>query len=86
MTKKKTYNLKDLNIGTRLFVVHNKYAFQKILGGKILPARIVSFVNITGQIEPEFRLVGQPSTSSNLRVDNYTIFTDIKEALKAIKS
>jgi len=86
MAKKKSYNLKDLTIGTRLFVVHNKYAFQKITGGRVLSARIVSFVNMNGQVEPEFRLVGQPSASGNLRVDNYTIFTSVKEALKAIKS
>lgn len=86
MSKKQTYNLKDLTIGTRVFVVHNKYAFKKITGGRVSSGRIVSFVNISGQVEPEFRLVGQPSTSCDLRVDNYTIFTDIKEAVKSIKS
>jgi hypothetical protein len=69
-----------------LFVVHNKYAFKKVSGGKVLLARVVLFMNNNGQIEPEFRLVGQPSASGNLRVDNYTIFTSVREALKAIKS
>lgn len=88
MAKKviKTYKLADLTIGSKVFVVHKQQAFAKKPGGKVNQGRIVSFVNKSGEVEPEFRLVGQPTGSSNLSVENYVVFTDIKQAVNAIKS
>lgn len=82
----KTFNMSDLTIGSKVYIVHNTYAFQSKVGGKVSLARIVSFVNKSGKIEPEFRLVGQPTVSSNLSMEHYHVFTDIKKALNAIKS
>lgn len=88
MAKKvvKTYKLTDLTIGSKVFVVHKQQAFAKKPGGKVNQGRIVSFVNKSGEVEPEFRLVGQPAGSSNLSIENYVVFTDIKQAVNAIKS
>lgn len=80
---KKTYSLTNLTIGSKVFVVHKSYAFSKKAGGKVLPAKIVSFVNVAGVVQPELKIVGH---SAIVGESNYIIFTDIKKAIGAIKS
>lgn len=80
---KKTYSLTNLTIGSKVFVVHKSYAFSKKPGGKVLPAKIVSFVNVAGTIQLELKIVGHPSTVGE---SHYIIFTDVKKAIAAIKS
>lgn len=79
----KKNEIKNLTIGSKIFIVHKNYANQKKEGGKVLPARIISFVNQQGVIKPEFKMTG----SSMVLTDNqYNIYTDVKQAINAIKS
>jgi hypothetical protein len=79
-------NINTLTIGSKIFAVHSKYAFKKVIGGKVMQARVTSFTNRNGNIEVDFRLVGQPKASGDLSMEYYTIFTDIKKAINSIKS
>ena len=85
MVKKviKTYKLTDLTIGSKVFLVHKDYAYQKKVGGRVVVGRVVIFVNRNGTVIPEFKITG-----SNLFVNenSHVIFTDIKKAIQAIKS
>lgn len=83
MVQKKTYKLTDLNIGSKVYVVHKSYAFQKKPGGVVKQARVVSFRNTQGEIVTEFKITGDPNL---LRENFYVVFTDIKKAIQAIKS
>ena len=83
MATKKNYKLTDLTIGSKVFVVHKHYAFEKKVGGKVIPARVISFVNSGGIVIPEFKLVGSPVTVNE---HTHIPFTDIKKAIAAIKS
>ena len=83
MSSKKTYKLTDLTIGSKVFVVHKHYAFEKKVGGKVMPARVVSFINSGGTVIPEFKLVGHPNSVTE---HTHVPFTDIKKAIAAIKS
>jgi len=83
MATKKTYKLTDLTIGSKVFVVHKNYAFEKKVGGKVIPARVVSFVNSGGTVIPEFKIVGYPNPVNE---HSHIPFTDIKRAIAAIKS
>lgn len=77
-------NLINLTIGSKIFVVHNSYANKKREGGIVNQARIVSFVNRKGFIEPEFRMIGQKGP--NLSTAHYMVFDNIQEAVNAIRS
>lgn len=79
-------NINSLTIGSKIFVVHSKYAFKKIPGGKVMSGRVTSFTNKMGKIEVDFRLVSQPKASADLSMDFYVVFTDIKKAINSIKS
>ena len=83
MATKKTYKITDLTIGSKVFVVHKHYAFEKKVGGKVVPARVVSFVNSGGTVIPELKLVG---SSVVVNENTHIPFTDIKRAITAIKS
>jgi hypothetical protein len=83
MAEKKTYTLTNLTIGSKIYVVHKDYANKKKSGGKVLGARVVSFVNTSGKIQLEFKLVNHPTI---LDESFYTVFTDVKKAITAIKS
>jgi hypothetical protein len=78
--------IKQLTIGSKIFVVHKDYAGKKKPGGVVNLARIVCFRNRNEKVEPEFRLIGQSSQSSNCTTEMYTVFLDIKKAIKAIES
>ena len=75
-----------LTIGSKVFVVHRSYAFQKKLGGKIQLARVVAFENRTGSVNIVFRLVGQSSKGPDLTVQHYIPFVDINKAIEAIST
>lgn len=77
---------KSLTIGSKIFVVHKEYSFQKKPGGAVNLGRIISFRNQNGVVQPVFRMVGQPSSSRDCTLQHYDIFTDIDEAIKAIQS
>lgn len=83
MARKRTYKLTDLTIGSKVFVVHRNYAFAKRIGGKVMPARVVSFINSGGTVIPEFKLAGHPTVVNE---NTHVPFTDIKLAISAIKS
>jgi hypothetical protein len=83
MAQKRTYRLSSLTIGSKVYVVHKKYAFEKKIGGKVLPAKVVAFINVGGTVQPEFKIVGYPNVVGE---STHTVFTDVKKAIHAIKS
>lgn len=83
MAQKKTYRLTDLTIGSKVYVVHKDYAFQKKSGGVVKQARVISFRNTQGEILTEFKITGNPNL---LGEKFYAIFTDVKKAIQSIKS
>lgn len=77
-------NLDDLTIGSKVFIVHNSYTKkEKKDGAYVNQARVVSFVNRGGTVEPEFRMIGQKGP--NLSTAQYSVFDNIKDAINAIK-
>lgn len=87
MTEKKSYKLTDLTIGSKVFLVHKNYAFQKKPGGRVVQARVVGFFNTKDEILPEFKVVGYTAYYKSLiNESSYVVFMDIKKAIQAIKS
>jgi hypothetical protein len=80
------FEVDSLTIGSKVFIVHRKYAFQNKPGGKVVLARVVSFSNRNGNIEIDFRAIGQTSKSSDLGMTNYIPFINIQKAIDSIKS
>jgi hypothetical protein len=78
--------IKPLTIGSKVFVVHRDYSGKKKPGGVVNLARIVCFRNRNGKVEPEFRLIGQPSKSTNCTLHHYEMFTEIRMAIASIES
>lgn len=81
----KNFSHEGLTIGSKIFIVHNSYAHQRVPGGSVSQARIVGFVNVNGIIQIRFRQVGQ-KCPVDLSLKHWTPFVDIKEALKSIES
>lgn len=82
--KKMKINIENLTIGSKVFIVHNSYITkEKKDGAYVNQARIVSFVNRGGTVEPEFRMIGQKGP--NLSAAQYSVFDNIKDAINAIK-
>lgn len=79
-------NIEGLTIGSKVFIVHRKYAFQKKIGGKVVAARVVGFHNMNGSVEIIFRQIGQPKSSPDLTVKHWIPFIDINKAIQAIIS
>lgn len=77
-------DISNITIGSKVFIVHNGYAYKNKEGGIVHQARVVSFINRKGIIEPEFRMIGQ--SGPNLSAAQYKVFTNIQEAIKAIAS
>ena len=77
-------DLSNMTIGSKVFIVHNGYAYKNKRGGIVHQARVVCFINRNGTIEPEFRMIGQ--NGPNLSAAQYKVFTNIQEAIKAIES
>ena len=80
------FEVDSLTIGSKIFIVHRKYAFQNKPGGKVILARVVSFSNRNGNIEIDFRAIGQPSKSPDLGMRHYIPFIDIQKAIDSIKT
>ena len=40
MAQRKTYRINDITIGSKVYLVHTHYAFEKKAGGKVLPDQI----------------------------------------------
>lgn len=78
-------NIDNLTIGSKVFIVHSSYAKKEKKDGAIVnQARIVSFVNRAGNVEPEFRMIGQKGP--NLSAAQYNVFDNIRDAINSIKS
>jgi hypothetical protein len=76
--------IENLTIGSKVFIVHNSYAKkEKKDGAYVNQARVVSFINRAGTVEPEFRMIGQKGP--NLSATQYNVFDNIKDAINAIK-
>jgi hypothetical protein len=80
------FEIDSLTIGSKVFIVHRKYAFQNKPGGKVILARVVSFSNRNGNIEIDFRAIGQPAKSPDLGMNHYIPFIDIQKAIDSIKN
>ena len=83
MTKSRT--IKDLTIGSKLFVVHKDYSFKRKPGGKVLGARVIGFENVKNKIVPLFKVSGLDK-SHKVSATQYEYFLNIKEALTAFVS
>jgi hypothetical protein len=77
-----TKSTNSLTIGSKCFLVSRSYAFQNKWGGKILLAKVVTFQNIAGNIEPVFKEIG--NSKVELTVKNYIPFVDIQTAIDSI--
>lgn len=77
-------NIDGLTIGSKVFIVHRAYAYQKKPGGSVIAAKVVSFRNISGSIEITFRTMGEKPFT--LGMDYYLPFINIQVAIDAIKS
>ena len=73
----------ELTIGCRCFLVHRSYAYQNKWGGKIILAKVYTFQNRKGKVEPVFKELGN---KQELSLENYIPFIDIEEAIKSIQS
>jgi len=80
------FEIDSLTIGSKVFIVHRKYAFQNKPGGKVILARVVSFSNRNGNIEIDFRAIGQSAKSPDLGMNHYIPFIDIQKAIDSIKN
>lgn len=81
--EKKTYNIANLTIGSKIFVVHRQHAFAKKPGGKVNQGRVVAFFNSNGKIKVEFKITGHPVAVNE---DYYYVFDNVANAIKSIKS
>lgn len=77
---------KQLTINSKIFVVHKAYANQNKPGGRVVLARVTSFVNKNGKVVPEFRLIGQPGATPNVSECQYEWFTNIELAIDSIRT
>lgn len=73
----------SLTIGSTVFVVHRDYANQNKVGGSVNKAKVCSFRNVSGQVIPEFKIVGQKQIADS---KFYCVFTDVNEAIETIKT
>jgi hypothetical protein len=77
---------KELTIGSKIFVVHNSYAYKNKSGARVVQARVTAFVNKNGIVEPEFRIIGSNGNTPDASPSCYHWFTNIKEAIDAIET
>lgn len=73
----------NLTIGTKVMLVNKAYSHQNKPGGKILSARVSSFWNNGGKVEPMFKI---PNYKEEVSLSTFDVFIDQEEALKAICS
>lgn len=74
---------KLLDIGDKGYLVSKHFAGKGLKGGKVLPARVRTYQNISGTVEPVFQ---SPGIRYDLTLSQYEYFDDIKEAVKSIES
>lgn len=74
----------QLTIGSKCYLVHKGFAFKKKWGGKIVTARVTTFVNMKGDIIPEFKEVG--NVKNEMTTTHYVPFVDVQSAIDAIMS
>ena len=74
-----------LDIGSKCYLVRREFAFKKRIGGKIIPARLKTYENIAGKVEPVFTAIGG-SSANELRLTHYIPFINTQEAVDAIIS
>lgn len=80
----KSYKAQDkvLNIGEKCILVHRSYVNQNKVGGMLIPARLKTYKNINGKVEPVFTIIGAPKSEATL--DFYIPFLDVQKAIDAI--
>lgn len=81
----KLRTLKEITIGSKVFVVHKRYADKKIHGGKVLGARVIGFENIKGEIKVIVKITDEYGNKISNTKD-YCIYFNVIEALEAIVS
>lgn len=72
----------QLTIGSKCYLVHKGYAFKNKIGGRIVPARVSTFVNTRGEVEPEFVKIG--NSKQEMTMKNYVPFVDVQSAIDSI--
>lgn len=75
---------KVLEIGGKCILVHRSYAGQKKPGGMLIPARLKTYKNINGKVEPVFTIIGAPK--SEVSLEFYIPFLDVQKAIDSIIS
>jgi len=72
----------DQTIGQKVYAVHNKYAEEKLQGGRIKPCRIKTFENFKGVVRPVLTVIG----ASRLEIDQNThqVYDELSDAVQAI--
>jgi hypothetical protein len=81
--KEKDHKLeKTLKIGEKCILVHRTYAFQNKKGGRLIPARLSTYANINGKVEPVFTIIGAPK--SEVTMGTYIPFIDVQKAIDSI--
>lgn len=82
---KNLIKMKDnqLSIGDKCLLVRREYGFQNKIGGRIIPARVKTFQNIKGIVEPVFAEIGN-AKNNELTLSKYFVFTDLQKAIDSI--
>ena len=73
--------MKILKIGTTVFLVNKAWKKHQRIGGKVIPARVIGYENVEGEILPILKS-GRVEVSST----HNHIFTDLNDAVDAIRS
>jgi hypothetical protein len=74
---------KQLQIGDKCLLVSRDYAYQNKRGGRILIAKVKTFCNYSGTVEPVFFEVGN-SKRGEMTLAKYVVFVDLQEAIDSI--
>jgi hypothetical protein len=72
---------KIIAIGKTVYIVHKNWSKTQKEGAKVLSARITGYQNVSGEVLPILK-----SGSKEVDAENNHIFTDIKEAVEAIRT
>lgn len=68
-------------IGTVLYGVYKKYVDEKLMNGKVVVGKVVSYENINGEIYPIVREVG---TRNKLYHTSLYFYNTLEEAIEVI--
>lgn len=72
----------DLTIGSKVYLIHRKYCSQKIVGARIILARVKTFERTPRGVEPILGEIGNKRI--DYKLENYVMFIDINEAIKRL--